>query len=215
VATRRQGGDEPAADAGRASSTLRVWLVNQAREDDESVAMARREARTIWADAALALAWIDGSDPEDAPGRPPVTIILRDVLPGRRGADPRPDRAAGDSLAWTLFDGGEPTGTIEVSRAAVAGLVMREIVAGKRVCDLPLAWRRQLVGRALGRVIAHEIGHWLWGTGHSGDGLMRAGLSGPTLIAMRPPGLPRGSIGAAATARLARATSVATPPAHH
>jgi hypothetical protein len=35
------------------------------------------------------------------------------------------------------------------------------------------------------------------------------------LIAMRPPGLPRGSIGAAATARLARATSVATAPAHH
>jgi len=39
----------------------------------------------------------------------------------------------------------------------------------------PPELRRRAVGRALGRVIAHEIGHYLLGSrGHSSNGLMRA-----------------------------------------
>jgi len=40
----------------------------------------------------------------------------------------------------------------------------------------------ELMGRALGRVIAHEIYHVITGTRHSGAGIARHALSGPQLI---------------------------------
>jgi hypothetical protein len=41
--------------------------------------------------------------------------------------------------------------------------------------DRPAALRQRLMGRVLGRAIAHELGHFLFGSAdHAPDGLMRA-----------------------------------------
>ena len=52
-----------------------------------------------------------------------------------------------------------------------------------RVADWPPSLREELLGRALGRVLAHEIGHYLlvW-RAHTPDGLMRAAFRGEVLI---------------------------------
>ena len=192
-------------------AALRLCLVNRAAEPEESLVAARLETDAIWAGADLKLRWCERGSAVDPAAGPTVTIILRDLLPTDRVHAQRSGRPFGDALAWTLFDGAQPTNIIEVSFTAVAGLVMRESFAGRPVTALTQDWRRRLIGRALGRVIAHEIGHWLWGASHARDGLMGAGLSGSALIDQRAPALPRGSIGEAAMQRLTGATGCVTP----
>jgi hypothetical protein len=51
--------------------------------------------------------------------------------------------------------------------------------------------QQPLVGRAIGRVLAHEIGHWLRGRGHTTTGLMKAVLRGHELVDPLAPPLPR------------------------
>jgi hypothetical protein len=46
------------------------------------------------------------------------------------------------------------------------------------------------VGRGLGRVLAHEIGHWLFGRGHTAHGLMRASIKRRDLVDRTAPPLP-------------------------
>jgi hypothetical protein len=211
VATRPgRGGDGDATCA--TPRTLHLRLMNVAGGPDDSLAAARLEAGAIWADADLALEWSERGRAVDPTDGPTLTVILRDVLPRQRATLPRPGRPSGDALAWALFEGDEPTGIIEVSLGAVAGLVMQESVAGKRMVDLPQTWRQRLLGRALGRVIAHEIGHWLWGAAHTREGLMRAGVSGSALVATRPPLLPDVSIGEAARRRLLGGAGCSPPP---
>ena len=48
-----------------------------------------------------------------------------------------------------------------------------------------------LLGRGLGRVVAHEIGHWLMGRGHTKQGLMRRAFGVDDLVASNVPPLPR------------------------
>ena len=80
------------------------------------------------------------------------------------------------SVGTAIFveDNATPEDTLLVSVNRVA-----QIVAGTRFADRPAGeWpsgvRDNLVGRALGRVLAHELGHYLLGLReHSPDGLMQ------------------------------------------
>ena len=91
-----------------------------------------------------------------------------------------------------MFDGsGHPANIIEVSLSEITSSVMTTSFADKTVSAWPLAQQRVLIGRAMGRVIAHEIGHWLFGPAHTTDGLMQPYLCGRDLIEVRPPALPR------------------------
>jgi hypothetical protein len=169
---------------------LRLCLVNPGGAADDSLAVARREVRDIWATAGLAVVWLEpmaGFDPADGPT---VTVILRrDFLPRAGDAAASSPHRSGP-LAWSLFIEGVPTDLIEVSLSAVTALVMSASFAGRRMADLPPFWRRRLLGRALGRVLAHEIGHRLGGASHQSDGLMKAGLTGVELVERPIPALP-------------------------
>jgi hypothetical protein len=50
----------------------------------------------------------------------------------------------------------------------------------------PLVLQDALVGRAFGRIVAHEIGHWLLGPQHTETGLMKRSLSPDELLEQRP-----------------------------
>ena len=52
-------------------------------------------------------------------------------------------------------------------------LVMSGSYMDKPISQLPLSTQGHVVGLGLGRVVAHEIGHWLMGSGHTEEGLMR------------------------------------------
>jgi len=60
-------------------------------------------------------------------------------------------------------------------------LTMSGEYLSKKVSALALPVQEHVVGRALGRVIAHEIGHWVFGPSHTGDGLMVRALDANTL----------------------------------
>jgi hypothetical protein len=200
------GREEPTvcdASPGRvaASPVVRLLVVNQAGATHGSLAGAQDEARDIWAAGGLRLVWLErGGIVSPADGRT-VSILVRDDLVRHSRPSAPPRSPAAQPLAWTLFAEGVPIDLIEVSLSAVTSLVMKSSYAGRRVVDLPSQLREHIVGRALGRVIAHEIGHWFGGPSHTSEGLMMPGVSGDALVDRHSPALSRGWIGAALSRR--------------
>lgn len=75
-------------------------------------------------------------------------------------------------LAWIGFVDGIPDGEIYVSQANALALLEASTSLSRRV-DLPKAAIDEYVGRALGRALAHEIGHYLFRSPvHDSSGVM-------------------------------------------
>lgn len=122
------------------------------------------EAAAIWRSAGVTLAWRQG--------RPASLSTLRVTIGHDRG---RPSESNVMPLAWILFDDDAvPEHDVFVSCDNVLAL-MRQ--ARDVVGDLELKPRAELetmLGRALGRALAHEIGHYLLASKvHTESGLMQ------------------------------------------
>ena len=101
----------------------------------------------------------------------------------------RPRRGDGDaSLGAVRFaPDGVPEPTITLYLDAVIRIATSAPVMGLHPAFWPTELREQVVGRALGRALAHEIGHFLMRSPHHADsGLMRAFQRGSTLAAPSP-----------------------------
>jgi hypothetical protein len=85
-------------------------------------------------------------------------VVIRSALvsrTARAGAD------AGPLGFMGLDDLGDPAGRLEVSLEGVTDTISGAEYLDRTVSALPGPVHEYLVGRALGRVMAHEIGHWL------------------------------------------------------
>jgi hypothetical protein len=103
--------------------------------------------------------------------------------------DDRPRGRDGDaSLGAVRFAAdGMPEPTITLYLDAVIRIATSAPVMGLHPAFWPTELREQVVGRALGRALAHEIGHILLRSPHHADsGLMRAFQRGSTLAAPSP-----------------------------
>jgi hypothetical protein len=129
------------------------------------------EADAIWRDAGVRITWTMERQDGTVPPPPDRENRLRVVIDHDRGMDLGDDVAMG----WVSFEGDQPRPEIHLSYAnAVAGLeridarAMRTVLLQMRVTEL--------VATALGRVLAHELGHYLLDLkAHTGDdGLMHA-----------------------------------------
>lgn len=125
------------------------------------------EAADIWSPYRVV---IDQTMPcASAPEEAIVLLIVTSRSPATRSA--REDRALGaidfvdgtpDSVVTVFFD--------ELMRSIADARVLQT-----RLDRWPPSMRERVLGRALGRVIAHEIGHYLMASRHhSSFGLMRA-----------------------------------------
>lgn len=129
-----------------------------------------REVQAIWAPLLHVIA-----EPSDAPTRiGALRLALR--------ADNRATAAASAhdpaALGWIEFVDGQPQPVITVSLERARAVVNRVVVAGRPVSAWPPVVSERLVAVALGRTIAHEVGHYLLqSSAHSRTGLMRAGLT--------------------------------------
>ena len=129
----------------------------------EAAAMA--EVTAIWAPYGVD---VRASDP-DEPGRDGA-VRLAVVLA---------DRPVGSTVAETLgsirFLDGVPEPRIAIYPNAIASLVSTTRFSGVDCGHWPTALRDAILGRVMGRALAHEIGHFLLRSRHhSPKGLMRA-----------------------------------------
>src|SRR5689334_24237725 len=127
-------------------------------------AAALREAAAIWAPYAVVLRAAPAVDLP--PGGPHILVDVDRLRPPRSAAIARP-------LAAIDFRQGAPRSLVRVFLAAIVELLDRSERYSVGFDRWPIAAQDVFLGRALGRVIAHEVGHFLLGTPHAPAGLMR------------------------------------------
>ena len=135
-------------------------------------AAAVEEVRTIWAPYGVdvrVVAHAAGAARTDA-------IPLRVTLADR--GDPR---LPTETLGSIDFHGGTPEPFIVLYSASTSELVSSALIG--HAGEWPGVMQDRLLGRVLGRALAHEIGHFLLRRqGHSAKGLMRAQQPVPDLM---------------------------------
>ena len=201
AAPRASATPSPIGSAPAASRDLRVYLINEAGVAPQTLEVAKAEAGEIWATVGLNLTWTSPPAPFDfADG---VTVIVRRAMspPGPDAADARV--CSHPALGHVVFaEDGQAGNLIEVSFKAITSLVGRGSYMDRPIPELPALVRNRLLGRGLGRVVAHEIGHWVMGRGHTEDGLMKASFSVRDVLESRTAQLPRAWTAAGSELRL-------------
>ncbi len=142
---------------------------------DVSPSLVRRlldEADAVWRPSGVTFAW-------DTESRGTAPATLRIVVDDERGA-----LSGGLApLGWILFDGQDtPDRIIHLSYANAVALLNESADLGDRT-SMPIAQRETYLGRAMGRALAHELGHYLLASkAHTRTGLMRGTLTATELF---------------------------------
>jgi hypothetical protein len=120
------------------------------------------EANAIWGPTDIAFDW-HRITPKDTAAAWQVSVAIDDE---------RKDFAEQHgALGWILFTADGPAPSIRLSRANAEALIPRT----PGVTGATIVGHEILIGRALGRALSHEIGHYLLKSkGHTPHGLMRA-----------------------------------------
>ena len=150
---------------------VRLWIARTITSR-RIVQNLKSEVERIWAPYGIQLAWSDG--PSTVPHRLSIDVTL----------ERESDQPAGDApavLGKVLVAPDDPVPyPIHVSFDATRELLLRRTGPG-HVSLAQLVPENELA-RALGRVVAHEIGHVLIGTSyHDSTGLMRANFNADAL----------------------------------
>ena len=121
------------------------------------------EATAVWRPSGLLLDWRVAAATGAVDRRSGLTVVI-DEDPGLVSQGP-------EQLGWIRFTAPNmPEPLIHLSRRNAADLMNR--TASLR--ETTIAWKEVLLGRALGRALAHELGHYLLKSAvHTETGLMR------------------------------------------
>jgi len=141
--------------------------INVAAASDISptvVTRALAETDSIWRAAGVEFIWKRGPEPY-TPGA--LTVVI--------GHEQRPVREGALALGWIYFDESTPGQRLYISYANVLQL-MRESTGVTGPQDrMPIFERGVIMARAIGRALAHELGHYfLASKQHTKSGLMKA-----------------------------------------
>ena len=139
-----------------------------------------READEIWRRAGITFVWQVTPLPTApylraialAPYRPSTVRVIVDDEIGRRAE-------SGVPIGWVIFDDPHaPEPDLHVSRANARRLLATAPSVVGRLDEMPRLQEEILLGRAMGRALAHEMGHYLLASkAHTGRGVMQATLS--------------------------------------
>ena len=135
--------------------------------------LALDEAEAIWRSADVAIEWHVTTCDRDSASR--LSVQIGDETPPLSSANKQ-------VLGWILFTAPSvPVPRIIVSQAAVGQLMDRQ----EQYREEPAALREIRLSRAIGRALAHEIGHYLLRSSvHPPAGLMRATHTSSDLFAI-------------------------------
>ena len=142
---------------------------------DVSPSLVRRaldEADAVWRPSGVTFAW-DTESRGSAPAA--LRIVVDDERGGASGGLP--------PLGWIMFEAdGTPERLIHLSYANAVTLLDENLVMGDRN-SMPIAQRETYLGRAMGRALAHELGHYLLASKvHTHTGLMKSTLTAAELF---------------------------------
>jgi hypothetical protein len=151
-------------------STLSV-AVFAPRDVTESLAIrVFDEAKAIWGPTGIALDWHRVTSGHMAVGYDVTVMIDDDQKDSGEGA-----------LGWIPFTADGPASSIHLSRANAEELIRRT----PGLTDATIVGHEILVGRALGRALSHELGHYLLKSKvHTPHGLMRATWASSELLSI-------------------------------
>jgi hypothetical protein len=150
-----------AATLAHAQVPLSIGVPAGAPLSSEAIRAMCEETDAIWRGAGIAIAWRAGG------AAPDLRVVFDDPAPVAH------DRRS-ITLGWLVFDDYVPAPTIHLSYANTRRLLEESFGLVGSV-DVMKPWHREtLVARALGRSLAHELGHYLLGSKvHTPSGLMR------------------------------------------
>jgi hypothetical protein len=153
------------------------------------VARILREAADIWRVAGFTLVWDRGFTGDATSGTVHVASApfttpsgLRVVIGGDRGD--RTDDPHVKALGWIRFEAESPLQEIYLSYANATSLFESSQGVVGTISTKTVAEREVLLSRAMGRALAHEIGHYLLASKvHTPKGLMQAKRNAAELFA--------------------------------
>jgi hypothetical protein len=125
------------------------------------------EVERVWAPYGISFCWSDGSA-----GCEGVAVHLRVLVTGT--IEPaRELTPARQAVGQIQFDRTGPGRIIRLSLDGARRLVEEAVLGDRRLGDWPASTVDTLVSRVLGRALAHEIGHCIFGSrAHTTTGLM-------------------------------------------
>jgi hypothetical protein len=149
------------------AATLAALVITLTIQPDVPLAIvdhALAEVDAIWRPIGVSTIW------NRAVSRAPASLHV--VIGAARGLN-KDD--ADPPLGWIVFEAGQPQPEIYVSYPnAVALLARSSGVVGPRQ-SMPIVQNETYLGRAMGRALAHELGHYLLAAAtHTTRGLMKA-----------------------------------------
>jgi hypothetical protein len=156
--------DAPRVDPG-SPIAVSVKVLSSAKHAREVVPRIIEEANRIWRQYGVCLSQ------DQASAVPRLRIVIVDDPPSGMFAAGEGSRG----LGWiTFLEPQKPRNVVYLSWKRAATLLGETITGRVPVEQLPDTLRETYVGRALGRTLAHELGHYLLAsTDHARSGLMR------------------------------------------
>jgi hypothetical protein len=175
-------------------ATLVLRIDNPAAMRSDVRRVMAEESSAIWKRQELTLRWVEGA-PTDSGDESPIGAEAAggdvSTLDVTFAADvpPRLLASAHPSLAAIEFTDGVPAKRIAVFPSQAERLLAEVRSDDRPLKERPVAIHSLLLGRLLGRALAHEIGHYLFRSAqHTDAGLMRAVIRTDQLImpSLRP-----------------------------
>ena len=165
------------ASCEAAVASIPVAVLAPEETSDSLVQRICAEASAIWASAGIAFEWhrLRSRDEEEEYAWPlQVTID-----------DRRTSLLPVGALGWLIFTPDGPGRSIHLSLVCAESLLR----STPELTNFTIATHEALVGRTLGRALAHELGHYLLRSKvHTPNGLMRAAWASGEFLSFRRDG---------------------------
>ena len=164
------GSPEPAAQRPADLPSVTISVHSAPAISPVIVDRTLEEASAIWRPTGVTFKWQKESSSVRAEANPPRPTRPRVLIDDERGTP----RGAASPMGWVNFVGEEPDGDIHISHGNAERFVLTVGGIDGAARRMTPAERFLLLGRTLGRALAHEIGHYLLKSReHTTNGLMK------------------------------------------
>lgn len=163
------GSPEPAAQRPADLPSVTIGVHSAPAISPVIIDRTLEEASAIWRPTGVTFKW-QKATPVQAEANPPRPTRPRVLIDDKRGTP----RGAASPMGWVNFVDDEPDGDIHISHANAERFILTVGGIDGSARRMTPAERFLLVGRTLGRALAHEIGHYLLKSReHTTNGLMK------------------------------------------